>query len=303
MLFQQFRYPKQLTKIAQPIFGNIISVKRINGGFYGLVFLLKTSKAPETIIAKVYYKTGFMALECTQLNLLRKFALTKVPEIYKMSEKAENGYFDVMFMEYLDGVNGSQIKNATESEKERLRNQITDNLLAIHSVKNPEGFGELTAKDFASSWETYYKRIVEERINFLHSKKRIPKKITETANFLYDNFDKVFSQTVGEASLIHGDYNMWNLMVDPDTKQLIGMIDPMGCSYSDSVLDLFQLENANGNDFGLIDCYMKKTGLGEEIYVKNGFYGFFDDVKHYQLSGLVDIKHIIEYGNQALKYL
>lgn len=285
--------------------GDFLSAKSLNQGYYGFVFLVEKRTPPKKVIAKVYKKEGFMALEHKQLDLLRKYALTKVPEIYGESIKSENGAFDIMFMEYINAVNGSQIKNVSERERDILCNQIVDNLLAIHSVKNPEGFGELDSKRYAPLWNDYYKDIVKSRTKELHDKAGFffPREILRTADIFLDGFDRVFNSDKSESSLIHGDYNMWNLMVDPDTKQLAGMIDPMGCSYSDNELDLFQLQNANGNDFGLLDCYIKKAGTDDNIHIKNGYYGFFDDVKHWLLSGNLDKKHTINYAKKTLEFL
>lgn len=288
---------KAIKSVCEKTFGDFSSVKRINQGYYGFVFLIEKSREPKRVIAKAYKTQGLMSKEHKQLDLLRKYALTKVPKIYSESTKAENGICDIMLMEYINGVNGSQINNISAREKSMLAEEITDNLIAIHSVKNPDGFGEIDAMSFSASWNEYYKKTVQERVNTLHKKAGIffPKKIVKAADMLLENFDKVFTDEIDDACLIHGDYNMWNLMVNPETNRLAGMIDPMGCSYSDRELDLFQLENANGKDFGLLECYMKKSGASDNIISKNGYYGFFDDIKHWILSGNLDKLHIMKY--------
>lgn len=286
-----------IKSLCEKTFNDFISVKKINQGYYGFVFLIEKSKEPKRVIAKVYKTESIMPKEHAQLDLLRKYALTKVPEIYSESLKAENGVCDIMLMEYINGVNGSQIKNISAREKSILAEEITNNLIAIHSVKNPDGFGEIDGEVFSASWNEYYKMTVQNRVNILHKKAGFffPKKIVRAADMLLENFDKVFTDEINDACLIHGDYNMWNLMVNPDTNRLSGMIDPMGCSFSDRELDLFQLENANGKDFGLLECYIKKSGVSGNIVSKNGYYGFFDDIKHWILSGNLDKLHTMKY--------
>lgn len=296
---------KEIKSICKETFNDLLSVKKINQGYYGFVFFIEKSKEPKKVIAKVYKAEGLMHKEHIQLDFLRKYALTKVPQIYAESTKAENGLCDIMLMEYINGINGSEIKNISKHEKDILAEQIVDNLIAIHSVKNTDGFGELCSDNFLYSWNEYYKATIRERVNDLHKKAGFffPNEIIRTAEILFDNFDKVFTKDVTDARLIHGDYNMWNLMVDPDTKRLVGMIDPMGCSWADSELDLFQLQNANGDDFGLLDCYIKKVGTDSNIHIKNGYYGFFDDVKHWILSGNLDKNHIMNYAKKTLEFL
>lgn len=176
----------------------------------------------------------------------------------------------MLFMEYIDGVDASRVKISDPKEKARLADEIVDNLLSLHSVSNPCGFGDFVAENYSDSWEKYYKQQIGSIYSALKKKKpfMLSSASMDLADRLFDSYDRVFQNPVRENSLIHGDYNLWNLMVDPKSNRLIGMIDPMGCCYADRELDLFQLENSNGNEYGLLKNYSQKVPLSPNLSLK-----------------------------------
>ena len=133
---------KKLAAIAyDSVHADISQAKRLNQGFYGYVYLLKDRK-DRRFVAKVFKNIGYMAREEAQLNMLRKYALVHVPEIIGKSGKMQNGAFDVLFMEYIHGVNASRLHLLSASDKARFADEVVDNLLTIHSISSPQGFGD-----------------------------------------------------------------------------------------------------------------------------------------------------------------
>ncbi len=74
---------------------------------------------------------------------------------------------------------------------------------------------------------------------------------------LYESFDEVFTDTVKENHLIHGDYNLWNLIADPKTNKLIGMIDPFGSCFADRELELFSLQMQTEKSIGCLKTMLR----------------------------------------------
>lgn len=70
----------------------------------------------------------------------------------------------------------------------------------------------------------------------------------------WKNFDYIFSEPVKEASLIHGDLNVMNVMSDKRLN-ITAIIDPLECKWADKEFDLFQLRNLTGECFGLYEAY------------------------------------------------
>lgn len=276
------------------------SVRQINQGFYGYVYLVEHDG--KRLIAKVYKQEGCMEREARQLEMLRKYALTRVPEIIAVLPQRNNGRFDVLLMEHLPGVNAGSIKIKDQARKNRFADEVIDNLLAIHEVSSPDGFGDYVTGSFQPSWEGYYHAVITPMHQAL-SQSKISRRIAALADELYERFPQFFISPVRENHLIHGDYNLWNLMVDPQTERLSGMIDPFGSCFADRELELFQLENSNGDFYHLLENYAHKVPLSDQFEAKKYYYRFWDDVKHYLNVGYCDKKAFLRCGGKALELL
>ena len=109
--------------------------------------------------------------------------------------------------------------------------------------------------------------------------------MADTVKRAYAQFDRIFYLPITEAVLVHGDYNMWNILVDKKECRVSGVIDPFGCMWADSEFDLYQLNNVNGKHLGLLEAYASKRGLSENCMQKMAFYELFNSVEHYYTSG------------------
>lgn len=276
------------------------SVQQINCGFYGYVYLVKHAEKP--LIAKVYKNDGCMEHEARQLEMLRRHALVRVPEIIDLLPRTANGRFDVLLMEYLPGINAGAIKITDTARRARFADDVIDNLLAIHEATSTKGFGDYVTREFHPSWEKYYHSLLTPMHQALMGS-NMNRKIADLADKLYGRFPQFFSIPVQESHLIHGDYNLWNLMVDPQTECLSGMIDPFGSCFADRELELFQLENSHGDFYHLLEKYAQKVPLSENFNAKKYYYRFWDDVKHYLNVGYCDKKAFLHYGGKALALL
>jgi len=285
-------------KIFEKVFAKkCLNAKLINQGFYGWVFLIEAADDLK-VIAKIYKSEGYITSEVRQLEMIRKYVHIMVPEVYAADFKMNNGCFDVLFMEYIQGVNAAALVLSGRKEIMAFSNQVIENLLAIHQVTNPAGFGSYVSNDFNLNWENYYKAHITKVYNEVHSRNffKFSKKSAALMELLYENFDNVFSEAVSESHLIHGDYNLWNLIADPNSKKLLAVIDPFGSCFADRELDLFQLTNANGDRYGLLDNYKSHVKLSDCFELKNAYYFFWDDMKHMVNMGYCDNKRFLKNG-------
>lgn len=305
MMFDLFNRKNNVAKIYESISSKkCLNVSRINQGFYGYIFLIENSDNSK-IIAKVYKSEGYINAEIGQLEMMRKYALVKVPEIYSVSYKQYNGFFDVMFMEYIDGVNAGAVNITDDKQKNEFSNQVIENLLAIHNVSNPLGFGNYIEENYYLSWEEYYKSRITELYNSIHMKKpiRFSNKSVDLMDCLFENFDKVFCESVKENHLIHGDYNLWNLIANPENNELIAMIDPFDSCFADRELELFQLTNADGDKYSLLDNYKSSVKLSDNFEIKSAYYSFWDDIKHTVNTGYCENKRYKNCGEFIINCL
>ena len=97
----------------------------------------------------------------------------------------------------------------------------------------------------------------------------------------YRRYDEIFSEPVRRACLIHGDYNAWNVLLNPQRTHAIAVLDPFGAGWADPEKDLYQLESANGRELGLLDAYRAQARLSPLFEVKRRFYEAFTEAMHY----------------------
>ena len=194
---------------------------------------------------------------------------------------------DMFFMESMPGVPVRYIDFANEAEKEKIANAVVDAHIAIHNVINPNGFGDLDG-EIMQSWETLFRNRIYDYYQYLTSLKENPMtaKAREFVDEAYHNFDNVFTEQVKEARLIHGDFKLKNILIDPKTFKLTAMLDPMGCCYGDRESDLFPYVNHPRDvRFGCLENYALKVRLSDKFPLKNMYYFLWNEVKLFVLMG------------------
>ncbi len=274
--------------ITQKHFGQDIgAVEALGGGFYGRVFLVKMKKEPFSAVVKLYLFDGFAENEALQIETLSRHSKLKMPEVYGVYKAEETGLpHDAFIMEFLDGVNAGwlDVSALSSDAKTTICENIVDNLISIHDTVNPWGFGELYQKEFFPTWQEFYrpkaKRIVE-KARYLKSINQISDYVMEVFESSFECFERIFYLPITEARLIHGDYNTWNIMLNNKRTRAEYVIDPFGCCYGDSEYDLYQLDNANGKEYGLLKRYAEKVTLSENFIQKRYFYELYSEIGHY----------------------
>jgi len=265
------------------------TIIELGGGFYGRVFLAELEKAPYKIVLKVYLFNGLAEKEKEQLEILSKYAIIKMPKTYFTHYHDISIPHDVLAMEYIEGVDAGLQEQVNEEYLEYIADKMVDNLIAYHSIENKEGFGEIGADTFVKDWREYY-RI---KVNDIYSKAtkmfqngKLNESIFEIIDTAYRCYDKIFYLPITKACLIHGDYNTWNIMLNKDLTDVIAIIDPFNCCWADPEIDLYQLMNANGAYFSLIERYKRKRQLSENFALKNSFYELFTEIMHFYDAGI-----------------
>lgn len=281
-----------------------VRAERLGGGYYADVYRMYTENGVCPDVVKVYKTKGMMVQERDSLCTLRAHALFPMPQVL-WTQPAEESYpFDVLAMEYLDGQNGGGVRYFSKRKRKQLAEQVVDNLIAWHSTENPSGFGALCAKEFSSSWQTYYferAQSILQAAEEMYQNGQCPNDTLQTMRTALERFDTVFSQPIRQASLIHGDYNMWNILVDKKACAVTAVIDPCNCMWADSEMDLYQLNNANGKHLGLLEAYAEKRPLSENFNAKCAFYELFTEMEHYYHSGHPIDKTRVQKQTDALK--
>lgn len=283
-----------------------VKLQRIGGGFYADVYLVDfETEAP--IVAKVYKTAHVMSAETEQLALLRQYACVPMPEILWSHNSDSEFPSDVMAMNYFSGTNGGAVFYLNPKKRAHLAEQVVDNLLGFHSVENPNGFGEIGSKVFYKTFNEYYRLRTEktlETATALFENQQLPDTVYYTVQQAVQSFNRIFYLPIAKSALIHGDYNMWNILVDKKACAVTACIDPFGCMWADSEMDLYQLNNANGKQLHLLETYAKKKPLSENFEQKCAFYELFTEIEHYYRSKYpVDKRKITAEANALARFL
>ena len=263
------------------------SLRRIGMGYYADVYRVDYASG-DSIAVKVYKAKGIMEKEVCSLLLLSEHSIAPVPSALWTYKSDEDYDRDILAMNYLDGTVGGAVYYLSKKKRKKLADSVADNLICFHNVKSPDGFGEADSSLRYKTFNEYYK-LKAERILLmaeeLEKNNQLTSFTTETLKKAYAQFERIFYLPITEAVLIHGDYNMWNILVDRKECTVSAVIDPCGCMWADSEYDLYQLNNANGRKLGLFESYASKRKLSENCLEKMAFYELFNSVEHYYESG------------------
>lgn len=263
------------------------SLRRIGGGYYADVYKVNYENA-ESVVVKVYKTKGVMEKERESLKLLSEHSIAPVPSALWTYKSDEDYDRDILAMNYLDGTVGGAVYYLSKVKRKKLADSVAENLIAFHKVISPDGFGEIGSSIRYKTFNEYYKIQAEKILPMaeeLEGRGQLTSFAVETMRRALERFDRIFYLPITEAVLIHGDYNMWNILVDRKECTVSAVIDPCGCMWADSEYDLYQLNNANGRKLGLFESYASKRKLSENCLEKMAFYELFNSVEHYYMSG------------------
>ena len=265
------------------------SFKSIGGGYYADVYRFDF-KDRESQIIKVYKSVGIMSKEISQIKILSQYALFPMPEALWTHRADDEFSSDILAMNCLEGENGGNIFYINRTKRERLAEQVTDNLITFHNVHNADGFGEINGDKYYKTFNDYYKEKTVDILNMakkLNEKGQITDDVLSVVNEAFDNFDKIFRFPITQSSLIHGDYNMWNVMVSKKECKVTAIIDPCGCMWADREYDLFQLRNMWGDSYGLYEEYKRQNRLSEYADFKIAYYAAVHEASCRLQGGLI----------------
>jgi aminoglycoside phosphotransferase (APT) family kinase protein len=261
-------------------------VYKVGEGFYALVYLVELDRGPGQAIVKCHKYQGRGLAEGQQLHVLREHATVRVPEVYALHPGSATFPCEALTMEVIPGINASQVVFPDERCRARFVDQAVEALKAWHAVHNTAGFGELDGP-YHDSWvDSFRERIAPYRTHVRGPAHRvvISAPVMHTIDRSFEALDAILSGASTRASLVHSDYNAWNMIVDPETYALSGAIDPIDAGWSDPEIDLFHLANCRP-ELGMLERYLEGVDVDVSFWLRYRFYRFWDDVKHYCRMG------------------
>jgi len=276
--------PSHAARLSRRVFqANLLDYQVAGQGFYGAVYRAVLDRAPGMVIFKWYKHSGSAAREARNLEIIRRHSLLKVPGVYHIHTASDEIPFEVLLMEHLPGVTAAEVSFTDPAARAAFIESLVTNLQALHAVSHPSGFGDLDGP-FYPAWPVYFRTRIEREIQAvrpLYVSPGFPSRFHDLIETAYACFDRILAGSNSRSSLVHSDYNLWNVLVDPLTCRVTGIIDPMSVCWADRELDLFQLYNGPGAQLGLLERYLRAQPVDAEFFLRSSFYRFWDDVHHY----------------------
>ncbi len=267
----------------------IDNVKYLGGGSFGMVYMLSFNKPPYKVAFKISKAEDMHRKEEAELRLLKSVSPIKFPEVYFAHDKTPDLPIDAICMEFIEGNNLLFSINCLYKSKKKRKafaKELTSCMHEIHSHTS-EKFGPIENPTF-NTWQEYYRPFAENI--FKESKKYyeggvIPKKVFSIMEYAFARYDKIFCEEVNVASVIHGDLNVMNVMVNPKTLDITAIIDPLNAMYADFEYDLFQLNNMTGKRYYLYKTYKENYLTSKLVDLKCAFYAMWNEAYCFLKSG------------------
>lgn len=289
MLANDLTEKQQIIAMVQSYFqSNVVSCDPIGSGGAGIVYKLTFADRLPPVCVKKYTSVGLGERQKADLEILANYSDIPLPKVYFVHNATEEIPLHFLCMEYIPGVSACQNKFYLKSAKKRkaMAAKAIDSLLKIHQVKNNK-FGELEHPIY-DTWNDYYK---PKAFSILQQAEqdalrgRFSTAVVSVMQKAFDAYDQIFYEEVPSASLIHGDFYVANILVNPKTLEPVAFIDPFNSFWADVEYELFALNNVMGSCFKLYENYKSKAAVSQMCDIKCAFYALFAEVLWYQLYG------------------
>jgi fructosamine-3-kinase len=279
----------------------VTAVEPLGGGFYAEAFRVSLDGPPGKVIVKCHKYRGYAQREARQLKVLGRHALVRVPRVYHLQLAWGPFPCEALIMEHLPGIKASDVQFPDQRAQDRFVDAAVANLKAWHAVTNPAGFGELEGP-FHADWLAFYGARIGRYHQRIHQEPygaAVSAYVMELVDRTYEAMGTIFRGSAKRPSLTHSDYNAWNMMVDPGTCELTGVIDPLDAGWADPEIDLFQLANCRP-ELGMLERYLEGLSLDPGFWARHWFYRFWDDIKHHLRMGWYDEEIFRQVGAKLL---
>ena len=243
----------------------VVSVEPAGTGMLGYVFRVKLAGDPHQVVVKWQKYSGKAEPETKQLNLLRQFAGEVVPKVFYVHKGSKDLPYEAMIMETLPGIQASSLKDPSMDVQEQIAEEIIDLLLRWHSVGHPQGYGPLEGP-YIEKWADYQKSLAEKHLAevvSLHPGDSLPPVILETAHRSIEAVTDIMGDVSENAVLVHGDIWLPNILIDPETYHVTGIVDPQNCRWDEREADVVPMDWPYGDYQFLMNVYQRKCPLRE----------------------------------------
>jgi fructosamine-3-kinase len=249
------------------------SITPLGEGVYGKVYGVTFACSPYRAAVKIQKYPGMADQERRQLIELHAHIPALVPHIYAYLPETELG--ETLVMEWLPGQSYPQPEQFPHSLRTSLQRQAVDLLLNLHCVEHREGYGSFDGPWYASWWDYYGKRVQDTHQAITSSQEAcsyLGSQVLTLMDRALEHGEHILRTRVGQPTLLHGDVCFGNLLFDPHTWRISGLVDPLDAEWGERELDLVNLINGHIHHFELLNRYREAVDLGDCFPLRYWFY-------------------------------
>jgi len=234
------------------------------------------------------------------LNFIQKYIYLKIPKPIFISREINNLFFGY---EKIKGISLSKCFNKTSrSNKIRIAKEVGTFLSQLHSdnlVKkalSKKIFEEiLTPDNYKQEWQNYFDQIQTSTFSLMHLYQK--NWVSKLFNFFLKE-EKNFNFT---PAIIHGDFDTSNILVDPKTFKITGIIDFENSKIYDPATDFIFYEEG---DIFLKTLLASYKGHKDQNFIKRMKFLYGCTCLHYIKFGVEnDLNDMVKFGFQKLNHI
>lgn len=278
-----------------------INISVVGKGASACVYRIDIVQEPYSLAVKYSNNAELLRQEYEQIKFISDRVACKLPRLYHFGE-CDNGCA-LMLMELFDGVNTNAVKHIRRGSK-ILAKQIVDNLLKIHEVHNNK-FGPIDNAVY-NTWYDYYSEFAGEIYDFvkqLYSEGKIRKKVFKAVQLSYERLDKILCNSEYEPTLIHGDYWQPNFIVNPNTYELVGIIDPFNIMWAEPEYELFALTVGGSKKLKLYEIYKSRITPTQYCDLKVELYALYNELLWYKRLSSISQSYLLYRAGRLIKQM
>lgn len=184
--------------------------------------------------------------EIKMLNHIQKYVSVSIPDPIYISIDPE---YPVMGYEKINGIPLSRcFKNINKIKRMEIAKEIGQFLTELHSkdlfqnaLLNKIVDSTFSCKSYKEAWERYFEKVQNQIFHLMNSEQK------RWIRNLFNSFLNNSANFNFNYSIIHGDFDLSNIVVDPNTFKVTGIVDFEESRIYDRAADFIFYEE--GNDF------------------------------------------------------
>lgn len=309
---------EEIIKMTKRAFGEDVVVQDIielKGGFFNAAYIIVFNGGQKVVLKispmkdlKVMrYENNIMETEVFVLNKMHSIEGIPVPRVLYYDKSDEIIKCEFLFMEFVDGIPLNEIRNElTEKQYAKISSNLVDIVRKINGIEG-DYFGCISQenKRFSTWFEAFFnmvKELLEDAedagISFPFENNKLYRIINEHSDAL---------NKVTKPLLIHKDLWEGNIIIDPKTIKIVGVLDCERAIFGDPLLEPicgYFWENKN-----FMNTFVGREDLNKDEYIRFTLYKIYlylievIECNYRQYTGEDRDKWARSQINQALKEL